>query len=68
VRGEGFTGFWYRNLKKKYHLKFPVVDRRIILIWIFRKWGVGGMDWIDLAQDRNTWRKIVKAIINLWVP
>jgi len=24
---------------------------RIILRWIFRKWD-GGMDWIDLAQDR----------------
>jgi hypothetical protein len=30
------------------------VDVRIILTWIFRKWdGVGGMDWFDLAQDRN---------------
>jgi hypothetical protein len=29
------------------------VDERIILRWIFRKWDVGGMDWIDLAQDRD---------------
>jgi hypothetical protein len=26
--------------------------RRIILIWIFKMWD-GGMDWIDLAQDRG---------------
>jgi len=26
-------------------------DGRIILRWIFRKWDVGGMDVIDLAQD-----------------
>jgi hypothetical protein len=30
----------------------PSVDR-IILKWISRKWDVGGMDWIDLAQDRD---------------
>jgi hypothetical protein len=34
--------------------------------WIFRKW-VGGMDWIDLAQDRERWRAVVNAVMNLWV-
>jgi hypothetical protein len=33
-------------------LKNPGIDGRIILKWIFKKW-VGGMDWINLAQDRN---------------
>jgi hypothetical protein len=28
----------------------PGVAGRIILIWIFKKWGVG-MDWIDLVQN-----------------
>jgi hypothetical protein len=27
-----------------------------------------GMDWIDLAQDRDQWRALVKAIMNLRVP
>jgi hypothetical protein len=30
--------------------------------------GWGGMDWIDLAQDRNKWRALVNIIKDLWVP
>jgi len=30
--------------------------------------GCGGMDWINLAQDRERWRAPVDAVMNLWVP
>jgi len=26
------------------------------------------MDWIGLAQDRDRWRTLVSAVMNLWVP
>jgi hypothetical protein len=29
---------------------------------------IGGMDWIDLAQNRGKWRALVNTEINLRVP
>jgi len=61
-RGEMYAGFWWGNLREQAHLEDTGVDGRI-----FRKWD-GGMDWIDLAQDRDRWREIVNAVMNLRVP
>jgi hypothetical protein len=41
------------------HLEDTGVDERIILRWMFRKLLCGGMDWIELAQDRDRWRALV---------
>ena len=30
--------------------------------------GCGGVDWIELAQDRNRWPTLVNAVMNLQVP
>ena len=30
--------------------------------------GCGGVDWIELAQDRERWRALVSTIMNFRVP
>jgi hypothetical protein len=47
------------------HLEDLCIGGRIILKRIF--WGAG-MDWIDLAQDREKWWALLTEIMNLWVP
>ena len=44
----------------------PRSSGRITSKWIFEMLdGGGGIDWIDLAQDRDTWRALVNAVMNL---
>jgi hypothetical protein len=68
VRGQVYTRFWWGNLRERDHLGDPGVDGRIILRWFFSKWDVRGVDWIELAQDRDGRRAPVNAIMNLQVP
>ena len=54
-----------RKPEGKNHWRDLGVDGWIILGWISRKWDV---DWIGLAQDRDRWRTLVSAVMNLGVP
>jgi hypothetical protein len=33
----------------------------------FREIGLDGMDWIDLAQDKDQWRALVNMVMNFRV-
>jgi hypothetical protein len=67
-RTEACIGFWWRNLRERNRWGDPGVDGRIILGWIFRKLDVGvgtGLGWLGIDRDR--WRAIVNAVMNLRV-
>jgi len=55
VGGETYTGFWWGNLKERDYLGDPGADGRVTCRGIFRKWDVGGMNWIKLDHDRDRW-------------
>jgi hypothetical protein len=58
-REEVHTGFWWGNLRERDHSEDPGVDGRIILRWIFRKFG---LIWLD--TDRL--RALVNAVMKYW--
>jgi hypothetical protein len=35
---------------------------------VIREIGLGGTDWIDVAQDKDQWRALVNTVMNLRVP
>jgi hypothetical protein len=42
-----------------------IFSGRVILRRIL---GWGGMDWINLAQDRDQWQALLNRVMNHWVP
>jgi hypothetical protein len=66
-RKQVHTGFGWGNSKEGDYLEDTSVDGRVILKWILEKWD-GGVDWIDLAQDRDRWRAVVNAVMNVQDP
>jgi hypothetical protein len=35
---------------------------------VLQEVGGGCGDWMEFAQDRDRWRTLVSAVMNLWVP
>jgi hypothetical protein len=44
------------------------VEISIVLIMDLREIGLDGIDWTDLAQDRDQWRALVSTVMNLRIP
>jgi len=65
--GEVHIGLCWGNWRERNDLEALGMDGRIILNLNSRK-SVWDMDWIDLAQDRDSWNAVVKTAMNLSVP
>ena len=55
-------------MRERDHLGDPGVAGEIISRWIFREWNVEFMEWIELAEDRDSWRALISVVMNLRVP
>lgn len=62
------TRFWWRNRKERDQLEDVSVEVLTILKYILKEIGCEGVHWIDLAQDMDNWRALVKTVTNLRVP
>jgi hypothetical protein len=60
-------GYWWESQMERDHWEDQGVGEWTVLKWILER-GWDGMDWIDLAQDRDHWRALVNTVVNLRVP
>ena len=67
-KGEAYTGFWWGNLREKRPLGTLRRRWEDNIKMYLQEVGCGVMDWIDLVQDRDRWRALVNAVMNLQVP
>jgi hypothetical protein len=61
------TAFWWKRQKERDHWEDVDVGGRTGLIWMLREVGCEGVDRMQLRQDRNQWRAVVRTLMNLRV-
>jgi hypothetical protein len=59
--------FWWESPKERDHLEDHGVGGKMGSEWILGRLAFGGGDLIQLAQDRDRWRAVVSAVMNLRV-
>jgi hypothetical protein len=66
-RRENCTRFFWESLKER-DLRRPMHRWEDGIRMDLGEIGLGCVDWIQLAQDRDRWRDVVSAVMNHWVP
>ena len=56
-------GFWWGDLGETDHLEDLGVEGNILKNWVG-----GGLNWIDLARDRDGWQALVNVVMDFWIP
>jgi hypothetical protein len=54
---EGKRSLWIARCRWEDNIKMDLQEE-----------GCGGMDWIELAQDRDRWQALVNAVMNIRIP
>jgi hypothetical protein len=68
VRAEVYTGFWWGTPEGKRSLGRPRSRWEDNIKKGLQEVGRADMNWIHLAQDRDGWRALVNAVMNLRAP
>jgi hypothetical protein len=66
-RREKCTRFWWESPKERDHWEDQDIGGKMGSEWILGRVAWGGVDWIRLSQDRDQWRVVVSAVMNLRV-
>jgi len=61
------AGVWWGDLIDRGHWENLGVDERKLLKFNVQEVG-WGMDWMEMAQDRDRWRALVTTLMSLRVP
>jgi len=67
-RGEAYTGFRCGTLRERGHFARPRQRREDNIEMDLQEVEFGGMDWIEVVQERDRWLALVNAVMNLRVP
>jgi hypothetical protein len=67
-RGEAYIGFWWGNLRERDHLGETRRKWEDNTKMYLQEVGCEGMDWIELAEDNDSWRALATAVMNIRVP
>ena len=67
-KGELCTRFWWGNLRERGHWGDPRRRWEDYIKIDLEEVERGCGDWMELAQDRDSWRALLSTVMNFWVP